>query len=285
MKKLYPYNKFINEGLKDKMTPRSEEDIRSKFAKLTPIEKVEKGAENGIMWAVQEGLKELRKKISLKSAVYNAVQNHHHDIVEYIIDNGKIDLEGIDDIKDILSFIMDSEKEFRLSMINKLNTKRLSILKEKKDYTKQLQFACEHNDYDLAVESIQNGADIKDKYGMFIWKAIGTKNEKLIKLLLESGVPSEQGLNPDVVGSNQNVERATGTNNVEIVKLLLQYGSKIVPGKYCMLNSKIKEWVEKSLNHEMIVFLLENYPEFSDVINVEISRLDAKMKLYQKYVK
>ncbi len=29
MKKLYPYNKFINEGIRDKMTPKSTEDIMS----------------------------------------------------------------------------------------------------------------------------------------------------------------------------------------------------------------------------------------------------------------
>jgi polyhydroxyalkanoate synthesis regulator phasin len=282
MKHLITYN----ESIKDKMTPRSEADIKAMFSKLTPIDKIERGAENGVMWAVEEGLRELGKiKKSLRGAIYNAVQNHHLDIAEYLVNNGNMNLEEIDEIKDIFSYMMASQKEFKDRVIGKLNAKRLSILKEKKDYVKQLQFACEHNDYDLAVEAIKLGADVKDKYGMYMWKAIGTGNEKLVKLLLESGVPAEQGSNPTAVGANQNVEKATSTNNVTIVKLLLQYGSKIVTGKYCMLNTKIKEWVEKGLNHEMLVFLLTEYPEFGDILNGEIAKLDAKMKLYQKYVK
>jgi ankyrin repeat protein len=276
----------INEGLKDKMTPKSEEDIRKKFAKMTPIQKIEKGAENGIMWAVEEGMRELKGKQSLNIAIQRAIQNLHTDIVEYLIDNGKMDLKDIDDVNNIIWWDMPtSYDEFKKSMIGKLDFMRLSILKKKKDYTSQLSYACQHNDYELAVEAIKNGADVKDKHGMFMWKAVSTGNEKLVRLLLESGVPSEQGTNSTAVGANQNVEKATGTNNIEMVKLLLQYGSKITVGPYSMLNHKIKEWVEKSLNHEMIVFLLEKYPSFNTVIEGEISKLDAKMKLYQKYAK
>ena len=277
------YKEFINEGIKNKMTPKSEENIKEIFSKMTPIQKIEKGAENGIMWAVEEGLREIGKsEKSLKVAIQNAIQNNHLDITEYLIDNGNVNLKDIDDIENNINYMIDPDEEFEKSIIGKLNAKRLEILKGKNDYTGQLSYACQHNDYELAVESIEKGADVKDKHGMFMWKAVSTRNVKLIKLLLDKGVPPESSSEFD---ANQNIEKATGTNNVEIVKLLLQYGSKIISGEYAILNHKIIEWVEKGLNHEMIVFLLENYPSFYKVINKEISKLDAKLKLYQKYTK
>lgn len=283
------YSEFIVEGIKDKMTPKSEEDIRRMFSEMTPEQKLERGAANGIMWVVKDGLEELGgKKYSLKVAINNAAQNNHVDIVEYLIDNGEMSLKDIDQIKDVINdtpYMPGFYDEFKKKMRTKLNSKRLVILKGENDYTGQLSHACQHNEYKLAEEAIEKGADVKDTQGRFMWNAVGTGNERLVRLLLENGVPPESGNSGITVGANQNVEKATCVGNVEVVKLLLQYGSKIRTGRYSLLNNRIKEWVEKDTNHEMIVFLLENYPDFNDVLEEELSKLDTKMKLYQKYVK
>ena len=47
MKKLYPYNKFISESVRDQMKPKSEEDIRNSLGKLTLDDKLIMGAREG----------------------------------------------------------------------------------------------------------------------------------------------------------------------------------------------------------------------------------------------
>ena len=49
MKKLYSFDKFINEGVRDMMTPKSKEDLRKHIDTLVPGEKLRKGMEFGVL--------------------------------------------------------------------------------------------------------------------------------------------------------------------------------------------------------------------------------------------
>jgi ankyrin repeat protein len=285
MKTYRQFNEAKESGVRGRMTPISDEDVRAKFAGMKPLDKIEKGAENGVLWAVEEGIKEMGgQKYSAKSATEMAVRNNHYDIVNYLIDNGSFTYDDLDRLKQDIHLIVPMDEDVRKGFIDKLNEIELGMVKINKDYDKQLSYACKHNMYDLAVESIEKGADVNKKYNTYMWDAISTNNADLVRLLLENGVPSEN-VKGDQLGSNQQIEKALGTNNVETVKLLLKYGSKIRTGHYSMIPRRISEWVEFGTHHEMIEFLLKNYPEFNETIERKIDELNKKLELYKKYVK
>ena len=56
--KLLKQHMKTNESVRDQMKPKSEEEIKKSLGKLTPNEKLIKGAENGVLWLVKDALKQ-----------------------------------------------------------------------------------------------------------------------------------------------------------------------------------------------------------------------------------
>ena len=88
------FEEYINEGVRDQMTPKSEEDIRNSVSVSSPYQKIKIGVENDIPWAVQQGFDEAKKgkKIlsygSLEELVFDSVHRGLEEVLDILLSNG-----------------------------------------------------------------------------------------------------------------------------------------------------------------------------------------------------
>ena len=70
MKKIKTYNNFINEGIRDKMTPKSKEDVKKSLDKLEPNRKLELIFSNKITdYYTKDEIKKLLDKLEDKEKI------------------------------------------------------------------------------------------------------------------------------------------------------------------------------------------------------------------------
>jgi len=109
------FDKYINEGIRDLMTPKSEEDIKKKLGKLSPDDKIKIGIRNDVLWLIENGIKEngdyynndvfswacLRNHINIvklllnkglspntKHTLTSAVERNHYEIAKLLLELG-----------------------------------------------------------------------------------------------------------------------------------------------------------------------------------------------------
>ena len=103
MKKLYSFDKFINEGVKDLMTGKSEDDIRKSLRDMYPEDQLLKGCLYGYVWLVEEAFEEGVDIDYQNSYGVGALQiasyNGHIDIVKLLLNKG-IDLNKKEIVKE-----------------------------------------------------------------------------------------------------------------------------------------------------------------------------------------
>ena len=95
--------KQFNESLRDKMKPKSDEDIKSALGdidKISPFEKISKGIKHQVSWLVEQGFEESKPHIfsddNLLSFLMNAVMTGDVEITKIILDNrGELDILGL----------------------------------------------------------------------------------------------------------------------------------------------------------------------------------------------
>ena len=77
----------FNESVRDKMTPKSEEDIESSIDNLSPNEKLIKGSKYGLLWLVKQAIElGAGKDIhTIELALLNARYYKHIDVADYLV--------------------------------------------------------------------------------------------------------------------------------------------------------------------------------------------------------
>ena len=152
------FNQFINEGIRDKMSPKSEEEIKKSIIKggLTDLEKMYKAVKYGLVWLVKEVIDKIDlKKIQASGDSFGFV------FLKLSLDNGYPELvklfmeKGFDLNKDILEYA--------------------------------LQYILIDNHLEMAKFLIEKGATLDSKYydGDFILGVINTENVEILKLALD----------------------------------------------------------------------------------------------------
>ena len=97
------FNQFINESIRDKMTPKSEDDIKKSLEKLSPKEKIEKAIKYNIIWVAQEAIDNGVDITGTTKGGYHfgqrllddAIKKGHVDMAKFLLKNG-VDLRKSD---------------------------------------------------------------------------------------------------------------------------------------------------------------------------------------------
>lgn len=144
------YNTY-NESLRDKMTPKSEEDIKKDVGKLKPEDQLIQASMGGSLSLVKDAIKSGVKKDEY--ALVNASINGHTDIVEYLIDDAGYDVHYHDDLPlryaiangrmEVVKVLLDRGADIHFHNENPLNT------------------AISHSYWDIANYLIKRGADVE----------------------------------------------------------------------------------------------------------------------------
>lgn len=83
------FDKYINESLRDKMTPKSEQEVEDAIGDLVPRAKLEVAVENGVLSIVKKAVDEgADVKMLDKSIFGTACSKGYADVVKFLIDNG-----------------------------------------------------------------------------------------------------------------------------------------------------------------------------------------------------
>jgi hypothetical protein len=151
------FNNYINEGVRDKMTPKSEEEIINSLKGLDSYQRIYKAIQHGILSVVKETIEEgidLTKNVGGGTSAgqdfaYHAVEHGKKEVLEYLLNNG-CDLGGMEDY--------------------------------------QLGIAIDKGHYDVAKFLVDRGADINDKEGdSYLERAVEYDNLELVKLVINCG--------------------------------------------------------------------------------------------------
>jgi ankyrin repeat protein len=92
MKNIKSFNIFVNEGLRDKMTPKSEEEIKKSFEHITDAkEMMIKGIEYSRTWLVQKAL-DRDIWIGEYVRIYHSFKRECHSYLEYATSIGNLEI-------------------------------------------------------------------------------------------------------------------------------------------------------------------------------------------------
>jgi ankyrin repeat protein len=81
------YKQF--ESIRDKMTPKSEEDIKKYVMSKDPYRKLMDGAREDVLWLVEYAINNGANVLKWKNdALVIAADNGHTDIIKFLLDNG-----------------------------------------------------------------------------------------------------------------------------------------------------------------------------------------------------
>jgi len=81
-----------NESIRDKMTPKTDEEIIKSFGKMTPDQKVKNGYKHNILWLAEKGISEGGNRHPFGNYLSKALYNGWVDAVKFMVEN------NIDDI-------------------------------------------------------------------------------------------------------------------------------------------------------------------------------------------
>ena len=85
------FNEFINEGARDLMKPKSEEEVKKSLEGLSSDEILYKGLQNKILWLIKYALEEgANPNMSYNDTVplLSAVHNNNKEMTELLIEYG-----------------------------------------------------------------------------------------------------------------------------------------------------------------------------------------------------
>ena len=85
------FNQY-NESLRDKMTPKSDEELAKIFGDMTPDQKVKNGYDNNMVWLSEEGITEGGNPKPFGNYFSKALSNGWIDIVRFMVNNEYADV-------------------------------------------------------------------------------------------------------------------------------------------------------------------------------------------------
>ena len=185
------------EGIRDKMTPKSKEEIRKSFGYMSASDKLFNGIDLNIIWLVQEGIDEgadVNKDIHLQSMhtfgeIYSLIElacfRGNIDIIKLLLDNGVIiDKYNFDRcLKQTKYFNSDNYKEVEnlLNQYDKMNESIRDKMtpKSEEEILKSLEDKS-------PIEKLLKGIQNKSKFIIINAIKDGTNIDDLIKVLNNS---------------------------------------------------------------------------------------------------
>lgn len=83
-------NQNTNESIKDKLTPKPEEEIRKSVEKLSPREKMRKACQYNMPWLAQDAIDSgyKIKDVDYDNCLYNIVNNNGIDVLKILVKHG-----------------------------------------------------------------------------------------------------------------------------------------------------------------------------------------------------
>ena len=288
------YNHFIKESLKDKMTPKSDEEVRKLLDNLSPKDKIKKGIELDSPQIIEEGIRGLKDgdlhSDEIADFVDTAIYNESLDVVKYLIENLEFDQEHYSRILFSLQQKYDNQKGEKnkslLDLIDWISERELSQLNTKKDYNGMLKYGCKHNNIDLVKKAIENGADVNySKWGL-LNNPINKRNFELVEYLLK------QGIQLYIPGTHPRpIERAISNNDIEMTKLLQKYGAKLDTKGTSLSSFQVSRWIEEGTHKEIIEYIKDEIPGIKEEIERTIggltkskNEIQSKIDRLKKYL-
>ena len=279
MKKLKYYNNFINEGLKNFLKPKSQENIEKSLqnSNLSNEQKFINGCKYGFIWLVQDILnKGVDPSIYNNIGILLACENGHIDIVKLLLQDKRVN--PTDRVLPLVKFAA-----FLDYTIEDITTSHNED--EEKDilYTDCIDKSYENGHYDI-VKLLLNDERVKNSlndYKLKLYTKVSKKINESIKDYLkpkseEKIINDTKNLNPDYIlhygceigilslvkqsikdGANFNWSNpiciASENGHIEIVKYLLNNGVDIhinqdSPLRYAIVVKK----------YDMVKFLIDN---------------------------
>ena len=121
MKYLKTYNK-VNEGLRDKMKPKlEEEDIIKKIKHLHPDEKLLFGVKEGIIKIVELAIEE-GANLGRRGLLDKIIRSNNIDMIELLLDNYYDDIDiDINELQSALQFLVLSNNLEMIKFLEKYN--------------------------------------------------------------------------------------------------------------------------------------------------------------------
>jgi len=179
VKRLKQYGaKHVNESIKH-LTPRSEQELRL-FVKeeLTPYEKLKMGCLEGLLWMVEDAVKEgIDPSVNNNQSLLWACQNGYLNIVKYLLKDKRVDPTDLDSVSlraatfyrhyDIVKLLLDDGRADPAAMDNE-------------PFLDAIRSAIIYNDYSLAKLLLKDGR-VNPKDIKMIEKMLHYKNFKSFK--------------------------------------------------------------------------------------------------------
>jgi hypothetical protein len=242
MKKLYPYDKFISEGLRDKMTPKSETDIIKSVSDMSATKKIFKGIQQNMPIIVKLGIKDgadVNKENIGVTPLESAIC--FHEI--YHNDN------SIEIIEMLLKAGADINKEIVFPNSYKQRNS-LDVAKGKKLYD-VVELIKKYNKIDEGVKNLMTPRSIEDimstldsspKNIFKTMKKIGVEEDKLYSYIYKS-LPKEKIRDVFLDYISENKEKLHSTNLNIFVDILKKLEELI-----SLMNENHNSEAEVSLN-------------------------------------
>ena len=240
--------KKVNEGIRDKMTPKSEEELRDKINDMSPDEALLLGLDNDIPWVVRDAInrgadmyKEIGKSTNpwrnAKSPLIHAINGEKIEIIKVLLECG-YDLSRENDFEVRTLYILTIKKndeELQDIVANYLNLKesvrdkmtpkpKEEILKSFDHMTPvELFRKGEWEGYDeLMLSAVEKGYDLELNNKEGIRTIIRQNHTKILEYLLKKGykLTTENGFDPFYIAA------LNGHN--KMIRLMIKYNVKMV---------------------------------------------------------
>lgn len=191
----------LDESVRDRMTPKSEEDIKNTIKSLQPQRKLMVGIENDMLWAVKEATEEGGRDILHQDLELEPSEDAYESPVVYAVEMGRTEIalymidSGYDLHTDNNKVMKTAVRLGNLKIIDKL------IEKDYHPLTKEvglLSSVVRSNIY-LAKMFLDLGADVHYKNDVSLVNALGRQNDEMVELLLSRGADlykAEQSCTP-----------------------------------------------------------------------------------------
>jgi len=246
------FNEYINESLRDKMTPKSDEDVLNTLKGLNPIDKLKKIKQNKLDYLfpkeeldklkqdVENSIKEIDFEGGSDSESKRLAINNRIKLTEIAL---QIDSVGI--MKEILNH--------KLKTMDAIGEEFKDGSKDKRDYLNMLlNKALYHNSiniYKYLVNEI--GVRINNRHGDIIAFAANAGYMDFLKFFLE-----ERRFNINI-GDGIILGTAIEKGKMEVVKYLLDIGAK---------TDNVEKYLKraKMYRHDEVVDYVKNYIKEND---------------------
>lgn len=282
MKKLYPYNKFITEGVRDQMTPKPMEDVLKNLRQLTvdkqlelsrrlnipEIEELVKkniklidASKSGRASVVEEMINggaqiDVRNEEKL-SALHLASRNGHLDVVKLLVENGaNINIErGIG-----MTPLYHATLGGNLDVVKYLFEKGAELNVRNENGWTPMLCACNNGNLDIVQFLVENGIDVNDKddsdTSALMWASYKGRLD-VVKYLVSKGAIVYSLKMYD----NTPLAYAAKGRHFDVLKFLIDHMTKTNESVRNMMTPKSSDYItdelEKISDERKMVMLLD----------------------------